>query len=62
MPEKIKDLFYDNITIEYLLKGDGYGNIYTADIMRFFGIDIKKANEIKPKIEELVRRLNEAKN
>lgn len=61
MSEIKKDPFYDDITIEYLLKGDGYGNIYTADIMRFFGIDIKKANEIKPKIEELARRMNEAK-
>lgn len=50
--------FYDDISLDYLLKGDGNGNIYTADVMRFFKIDIDKANVIKPKIEELARRLN----
>ncbi len=57
--DKIKDTFYDNISIEYLLKGDGNGYIYTSDVMRFFSVDIDKANELKPKIEELSRRLND---
>ena len=56
--DKTRDAFYDKISIEYLLKGDGSGYIYTSDIMRFFGIDINTANELKPKIEELSRRLN----
>lgn len=58
----MKDPFYDEITFDYVIKGDGRGNIYTADIMRFFGCDIKQANNIKPKIEEISRRLNEYKN
>lgn len=53
-----KDSFYDEISFEYMLKGDGYGNIYLCDIMRFFKCDSKKAREIKPKIEEIQRRLN----
>ncbi len=55
----MKDPFYDTITFEYMLKGDGNGNIYLADVMRFFECDIEKANKIRPKIEEIVRRLNE---
>lgn len=58
----VKDPFYDTIDFDYLLKGDGQGNIYTADVMRFFEIDIKTANKLKPKIEELARRLNDTKN
>lgn len=54
----MKDSFYDEISFEYLLKGDGNGYIYTADICRFFGCDIKKADEIRPKIEEIGRKLN----
>lgn len=55
----MKDQFYDTIDFDYLLKGDGQGNIYTADVMRFFECDIHMANKIKPKIEELARRINE---
>lgn len=54
---KIKDPFYDIIDFDYLLKGDGQGNIYTADVMRFFECDIQVAKKIKPKIEEIARRL-----
>lgn len=53
----MKDTFYDTITFEYLLAGDGFGRIYDCDIMRFFGCDSKKATEIKPKIEEIARKL-----
>ncbi len=55
----MKDPFYDEITFEYMLKGDGKGRIYDCDIMRFFGCDSKRAEQIKPKIEEIARRLNE---
>ncbi len=55
----MKDPFYDEITFDYLLKGNGNGEIYLSDVMRFFEVDINKANKIKPKIEELSRRLND---
>lgn len=55
----MKDHFYDEITFEYLLKGNGNGEVYLADVMRFFECSIQQANKIKPKIEEIMRRLNE---
>lgn len=51
------DVFYDKIDIKYLLEGNGNGYIYTSDIMRFFGIGINQANEMKPKIKELADKL-----
>ena len=54
----MKDPFYDKITFEYMIKGNGNGEVYLADVMRFFECSIEKANEIKPKIEEIMRKLN----
>lgn len=59
---KPKDPFYDEITFDYLLKGNGNDGVYLCDIMRFFEVDIDTANKLKPKVEELIRRLNESKS
>lgn len=57
----MKDPFYDKITFDYMLKGNGNDEVYLSDVMRFFEVDINKANIIKPKIEDIMRRLNECK-
>lgn len=51
------DKFYDKIDINYMLKGDADGKVYTSDVMRFFGVDIEKANESKPKVQQIADRL-----
>lgn len=55
--KNLTDPFYDNITFEYMMKGDKDGKIYLCDVMRYFSLPINKAKELLPKIQELKDKL-----
>jgi len=53
----LKDPFYDNITFEYMMAGDGNGRIYLSDVARYFKLSITEASKLLPKIQELKNKL-----
>lgn len=48
--------------LETVLKGNGNGEVYACDISEWLGVSSRVAWEIKPKLEELIRRMNENKS